>query len=317
MVTMSASLSFNIFSYDVKCGTFHSAPALAARSGSVSQTATRLSPSIWSMASKWFLLMRPAPERAIRKFFSALTSGLSPKLVTLLSVPGAASCALLWTLVGQPLAALAHPADAARRHSHHQRVGGHIPGDHAPGADERVLVERDTADHGRIRADGRALSHQRALVFVLARHVTARIDHVGEHHRRPTKHVVFEHHTLVHRDVVLNLDVVAYADAVHPYHVLSERAPLADDRAAEHVTKMPDLGVGADPRAVVDVRRLMDERLGHQTPAGLGIRVCHSCSDSTDGGRERSARIASQAALAADNVVVYATWFAIAAWRIV
>ena len=42
---------------------------------------------------------------------------------------------------------------------------------------------------------------------------------------------------------------------------------------------------------------------------------CHSCSERTDGLRERSERIASHAALAADIVVVYDTRFAIAAWR--
>ena len=35
IVTTSESTSFNIFSYDVKCGTCHCAPAWAARSGSV------------------------------------------------------------------------------------------------------------------------------------------------------------------------------------------------------------------------------------------------------------------------------------------
>jgi hypothetical protein len=30
----------------------------------------------------------------------------------------------------------AHPADAARRHAHHQRVVGHVAADHRAGADE-------------------------------------------------------------------------------------------------------------------------------------------------------------------------------------
>ena len=42
---------------------------------------------------------------------------------------------------------------------------------------------------------------------------------------------------------------------------------------------------------------------------------CHSCSDRTCGVRERSERIASHAALAADIVVVYGTRCAIAACR--
>src|SRR4051812_23471220 len=98
------------------------------------------------MASKWFLLMRPAPARAIRKFLLSLNSGRSPQLGALLPVFGPARLALLGILVRETLAALAHPAHPARRHADHQRVRGDVPGHHAAGADKRVFVERDAAD---------------------------------------------------------------------------------------------------------------------------------------------------------------------------
>jgi hypothetical protein len=91
------------------------------------------------------------------------------------------------------------------------------------------------------------------------------------------------------------------------------------------VTEVPDLGSGTDDRSFVHVGRLVDEyasRLtGHAlapvaTPGvagAFGSDACHSWSDCTRGRRERSERIASDAALAADIVVVYDTRFTIAA----
>src|SRR4051812_47205160 len=152
MVTTSALLSFSIFSYDVKCGTPHCVPASAARFGSASHTATSSRPSIFSMASKWFLLIRPAPARAILKFCSELNSGCSPKLVSFLPVRGAARFAPLGFPVGKPFPALAHPAHPPRRDPDHQRVCGDVFGDNAARADERVLVERDSAHDCRVRA---------------------------------------------------------------------------------------------------------------------------------------------------------------------
>src|SRR3712207_1372113 len=56
------------------------------------------------------------------------------------------------------------------------------------------------------------------------------------------------------------------------------------------------------------------DRVRHRTAEGASIS-CHSCSERTVGVRERSDSTASQAALAALSVVVYATRWVIAAWR--
>ena len=69
---------------------------------------------------------------------------------------------------------------------------------------------------------------QRLPVLVLARHVAARIDDVGEHHRRPAEHVVFEDHAGVERHVVLDLDVVADDHVRRDDHVLPDVAAAAD-----------------------------------------------------------------------------------------
>ena len=66
------------------------------------------------------------------------------------------------------------------------------------------------------------------LILVPARHVAARVDDVGEDHRRPAEHVVLELHALVDRHVVLDLHVVADLRAVHHHDVLAEahRSPI-------------------------------------------------------------------------------------------
>src|SRR5205814_1993918 len=77
-------------------------------------------------------------------------------------------------------------------------------------------------------------------------------------------HVVFEHHALVDRNVVLNLHVVADLGPGHHDDVLAQAAALPDHGARHHVTEVPDLGVPADPCARIDVARLVDEVVGHQ-----------------------------------------------------
>src|SRR5437016_2164820 len=164
---------------------------------------------------------------------------------------------------GEAFAALAHPADAARRHAYHERVRRNVGSHDGARTNERVLAEGDAAHDRRVRADGRAPPHERGAIFVLARHVAAGVHHVGEDARRPAEHVVLEGDALVNRHVVLKLHVVADARAGHHHDVLPEAAVLADDGAGHDMAKMPDLGVFADPGAGVDVARLMDEEVRH------------------------------------------------------
>src|SRR6184192_1270956 len=77
------------------------------------------------------------------------------------------------------------------------------------------------------------------------------------------EHVVFEHHALVDRDVVLDIHVVPDARPGHHHDVLAQVAALADHGAGHDVTEVPDLRAFADPGAFVDVARLVDEVVGH------------------------------------------------------
>src|SRR5262249_27434231 len=104
-----------------------------------------------------------------------------------------------------------------------------------------------------------ATLHQRSLVFVLARDVAARVHHVGEHHRRPAEHVVFEDAARVDRDVVLDLDVVADGHVGRDHHVLPDIAARADARVLHHVREVPDFAARADLARRVHVAGFMYE----------------------------------------------------------
>src|SRR6266581_4203946 len=173
----------------------------------------------------------------------------------------------------EPLAALAHPPYPARGHAHHERVRRHVGGHDGAGADERVLAERHPAHDRGIGADRAAAFHQRGAVLVLARHVAAGVEHVGEHAGRPAEHVILEGDALVDRHVVLDLDVVADAGAGHHRHVLPEIAALADHGPGHHVAEVPDLRALADPSALVDVARFVDEVLRHLDPDHLDLEL--------------------------------------------
>src|SRR2546430_15874613 len=206
----------------------------------------------------------PVSERRATKLPDAAGWGNGARAAVRLQVAAAAHGARrLARRQRQPFAALAHPADAAGRHAHHERVRRDIGRHHGARADERVLAEGHTAHDRRVRSDGRAPLYQRGAILVLARHVAAGSRHVGEHAGRPAEHVVLEGDALVNRHVVLNLHVVADARAGHHHHVLPEAAALADDGAGHDVAKVPDLRILADPGAGVDVARLVDEIVRH------------------------------------------------------
>src|SRR5690348_7138037 len=165
---------------------------------------------------------------------------------------------------GQALTALAHPAHAPGRYAHHQAVGRHIRRHHGARADEGVLAEGGAADDRGVRADRGAPPHPGLPVLVLPGHVAPRVEHVGEHARRPAEHIVLEVHAFVDRHVVLDLHVVADRGARHHHDVLAEARALADHRALHHVTEMPDLGAGADDGAFVEEAGRVDVEVRHQ-----------------------------------------------------
>ncbi len=125
-------------------------------------------------------------------------------------------------------------------------------GDDGAGGDEGVFPQGDAADEGGVGADGGALLHPGAAVFVLANDGGAGVVDVGEDHAGAAKDVVFEGDGVVDTDVVLHLAVMADDHVVADEDVLAEGAALADAGAGADVGPVPDAGAGADLGAVVD-----------------------------------------------------------------
>src|SRR5262245_1183012 len=125
-------------------------------------------------------------------------------------------------------ATIARPSAQPARVAIDDGVVRHVARDHGARADEAVLAERHAADDGGVGTDRCAAAHERLLVLLLALDVAARVDHVGEHHRRTAEHVVLEDHAGVYGDVVLHLHIVADAALRRDDHVLPDVAALAD-----------------------------------------------------------------------------------------
>src|SRR5262249_45060450 len=120
--------------------------------------------------------------------------------------------------------AIANPAHALRWNANHQGVVGNIARDHCAGSNEAVPAQGRAANDGGIGPDRRALLHQCLAILILARDMTARIDDVREDHRRTAKDVIFQFHTCVYGDVVLNLYIVADDHPLAYDNVLAEAA---------------------------------------------------------------------------------------------
>src|SRR3989454_11549629 len=190
----------------------------------------------------FFLMIRRPPRSTLFPYTTLFRS---------LRVRGAAGSALAPPpRHREALAALAHPPDTSGGNAQHQAEGRNVGGDDGARADEGVLAQGHAAHDRRVGADRAAALHEGRPVRVLAGDMGARVHHVGEHAGRPAEHVVFEHHPLVDRDVVLDLHVVPDACPGHHHDVLAQTAALADHGAGHDVTEVPDLRARADPRAL-------------------------------------------------------------------
>jgi len=156
-------------------------------------------------------------------------------------------------------ATLAIPALYAGGIAVHQRVIGHIAGHHRAGTDEAIASQGDTANNGGIRANGSAFFHQGGFVLMLAGHMTARVDDIGEDHRRTEEDIVLDDHAGVERDIVLDLDIVPDDDIGCDEHILPDRAVCADFSRRHDVGEVPDFGVVTDLGAFVYIARFVNE----------------------------------------------------------
>jgi len=112
-------------------------------------------------------------------------------------------------------------------------------GDNRACADKGVASYRMAADYDRVRAKRRALPDGSGPVLVFARHVTARIDHVGKHARGAAEDIVFKRHTFEDGDIVLDLDVVTDSHVSGDEHVLTENTAASDPDIGHDVCEMP------------------------------------------------------------------------------
>lgn len=142
----------------------------------------------------------------------------------------------------------AHPADLARRHARHERIGLHAPVDHSARSDECVFAYHRAADNGAIGAQGGPSAHQSVAVLAFAADGRAGIVDVGKNHTGAAKHVVFDFDPIVYRDVVLDFDVVADHDAISDKYVLAKRTASANVRARAYMHPVPD------PAAITNMR---------------------------------------------------------------
>ena len=81
--------------------------------------------------------------------------------------------------------------------------------------------------------------------------MTARIDHIGENHRRAEEDIVFNDYSIVDRYIILNLYSISDNGVVVDKHVLPNVAALPDPTGRHEVGEMPDLGLIADYGAFI------------------------------------------------------------------
>mmetsp|Transcript_20919 Transcript_20919/g.80520 ORF Transcript_20919/g.80520 Transcript_20919/m.80520 type:complete len:416 (-) Transcript_20919:3495-4742(-) len=109
----------------------------------------------------------------VDEFHSAVLDQLELLAGQPVAIAGARADGLDGLLAGQrefqALAETAHPPDLPSRHADDEREVGHVTVDHRASADEGEAPDRDAADHRAVGPQGRALAHQSAAVFVLAR----------------------------------------------------------------------------------------------------------------------------------------------------
>src|SRR5262249_7462343 len=79
---------------------------------------------------------------------------------------------------------------------------------HSASTDKSVHTDCDSANNRTICSQRCSFTNQGRLKLIHPPYLTSRINHIGEHHGRTTKHIVFQGHTLVDGNVVLDLDSI-------------------------------------------------------------------------------------------------------------
>lgn len=75
----------------------------------------------------------------------------------------------------------------------------------------------------------------------------------------PQKNVIFQGHTLINGNIVLNLDVIPQCHLWSNHHVLTDFALLAHPDAFHDMAEMPDLASVTDLGSLIDVGGFMNK----------------------------------------------------------
>ncbi len=162
---------------------------------------------------------------------------------------------------GQDLAAFAGPAFLTGGYADHQRIGRNISVHNGTGGDKGVLSNGMAAQDRGIGPDGGAFPDQGFMIVIRTalRVFTAGINDIGKDHGRAAKDIVFQLHTFVNRNIVLDLDVIADAHIRSHIDILTKGAVGSDTGTGLNMAEVPDLGPGSELDVVVDVAAFVDE----------------------------------------------------------
>lgn len=142
--------------------------------------------------------------------------------------------------------ALTNPTLKAGWIAVHQGMIRDITSDHCPGANEGILTDSVTTDNGSVGANAGPFPDQGLFEFILSRDMAAGVDDIGEDARGAAEDTVFEGHPLKHRDIVLDLDIVAYLDTPADEDILADNTVPADGDIWHDMAEVPDFDTVAD-----------------------------------------------------------------------
>ena len=96
----------------------------------------------------------------------------------------------------------------------------------------------------------------------MRREIGTRDINIGEYATGTAKHIVFQHHAFVYRNVVLYAHAIAYFHTRSYVYVLPQGATFANDSTLLHMTEMPYIGALANDNIVVHITAFVYEAVG-------------------------------------------------------
>ena len=161
----------------------------------------------------------------------------------------------------------------------------YVMGNRRTRADHSEASYRRPTDDRGVGADGRPFSYKGRKEFILALNEGARRQNIGKNAGWAAEYVVFQCDAAVERDIILNFATIADQDVGPRHNVLANDTAISNAGARQDVAKMPYFRPGADFDAIVNYRRLMNEKTSHRRQA---VQI-HHLSEIADRHPERRA----------------------------